>query len=243
MKFEPVPRRVRAAGGPVQVAVLMRAPASDRRGSGAVGVVVAQEQLLQGRRLADQAAHAGVAEHLDQLAEACAVDLGAQRVAVEADVLDALDPAEIAWVADHFGLDGGARQVPHRVQRAALDGPARPDDGHPLAQRLGLGQDVAGQQHRHAAVARLADALLKDVLHQRIQAAAGLVEQQQPGVRRERGDQRDLLPVALRVGAGLLGAGRGRSARSARRGARCRCRRASGPAGRWSRRRSATATA
>ena len=97
-----------------------------------------------------------------------------------------------------------AAEVPHRFQRAALDGPAGADDRHPFAQRLGLGEDVAGQQHRRAAVAGLGDALLKDVLHQRVQAAARFVEQQQPGVRRERGDQRDLLPVAFRVGARLL---------------------------------------
>ena len=67
-----------------------------------VGVVVAQEQLLQRRRLADQAAHTGVAEHPDELAEAVAVDLGAQRVALDADVLDTLDSGEIAWIAESF---------------------------------------------------------------------------------------------------------------------------------------------
>ena len=143
---------------------------------------MAQEQLLERRRLADEAAHAGVAEHPDEFAEAFAVDLGAQRVALDADVLDALDPGEIAWVADHFGLDRGAAEMPHGVQRAALDGLAGPDDGHPFAQRFGFGQDVAGQQDRRAAVARFADALLKHVLHQRVQAAARLVEQQQPGM-------------------------------------------------------------
>ena len=94
--------------------------------------------------------------------------------------------------------------MPHGVQRTALDGLAGADDGHPFAQRFRLGQDVAGQQDRRAAVARLADALLKHVLHQRVQAAAGLVQEQQPGVRREGRDQGDLLPVALRVGARLL---------------------------------------
>ena len=44
-------------------------------------VVVPQEQILQRGRLADQAAHARVAEDLDHLAEAVAVDLRAQRVA------------------------------------------------------------------------------------------------------------------------------------------------------------------
>ncbi len=168
-------------------------------------VVVPEEELLQRGRLADQAAHAGVAQHPDDFGQALAVDLGAQGMAFDADVFDAGDPAEIDGVADHLGLDRSAGQVTHRFQRAALDGTARPDDRDPVAQRLGLGEDVAGQQDRHAAVAGLADALLEHVLHQRIQAAARFVEQQQSGIRRERRDQRHLLPIALGVGARLLG--------------------------------------
>ncbi len=64
---------------------------------------------------------------------------------------------------------------------------------------------MAGQQDRAARLLRLGDRPLEDDLHQRIQACRGLVEQQQLDVRDQRGDQRDLLPVALRVGAGLLG--------------------------------------
>lgn len=60
------------------------------------GVVVAQEKLFQSRRLADQAAHTGVAQHPDEFPEALAVDLCTQRVALAADVLDALDASEIA---------------------------------------------------------------------------------------------------------------------------------------------------
>ena len=142
---------------------------------------MAQEQFFQGRRLADEAAHAGVAEHANEFPEAFAVHLGAQGVAVDADVFDALDPGEIAGITHHFGLDRGAAEMPHGVQRPALDGLAGPDDGDPFAQRLGFGQDVAGQQDRRATVARFADALLKHVLHQRVQAAARLVQQQQLG--------------------------------------------------------------
>ena len=170
---------------------------------GAVAVV-AQEELFQGRRLADQAAHARVAERPDEFAEAFAVDVGAQRGAVDADIFDAADSGEIAWVAEQFGFDRRAAEMPHRVQRPALDGLAGADDRHPFAECLGLGQDVTGQQDRRATVARFGDALLKDVLHQGVQAAARLVEEQQPGARREGRDQRDLLPVALGVGARLL---------------------------------------
>ena len=54
-------------------------------------------------------------------------------------------------------------------------------------------------------LARLLDALLEDRLLQRVEAGGRLVEQEQLDVRGERRDQRDLLPVALRVGAALLG--------------------------------------
>ena len=47
-----------------------------------VHLVVAQEQFLEGGRLADQAAHTGVAENPDQLAETVGVDLGMQDIAL-----------------------------------------------------------------------------------------------------------------------------------------------------------------
>jgi hypothetical protein len=77
-----------------------------------------------------------------------------------------------------FGGDRRAAEVPHRFQCPALDGLAGADDRHPFAQCLGLGQDVTGQQDRRAAIACFGDALLKDVLHQRVQAAARLIEEQ-----------------------------------------------------------------
>ena len=51
----------------------------------------------------------------------------------------------------------------------------------------------------------LGDARGEDLLHQRVQAGGRLVEDQQVRRRCERGDQGDLLPVALGVGAALLG--------------------------------------
>ena len=90
-------------------------------------------------------------------------------------------------------------------QGAGLDRAAVPDDGDPVAERLDLGQDVAGQQHGAVAAAHLlADHLAEHRLHQRVQAGGRLVEQQQLDVGGERGDQRHLLPVALGVGAALL---------------------------------------
>lgn len=48
--------------------------------------------------------------------------------------------------------------MPQRGQRTALDDLTGSDDGHSSAQCLWFGQDVAGQQHRHAAVARFGNA-------------------------------------------------------------------------------------
>jgi len=95
--------------------------------------------------------------------------------------------------------------MPQLGQRAALHGAAGADDAHPVAQCLHLGQDVAGQQHRAALGLHLADAVLEGTLHQRVESGGRLVQEQQFGAGRERRDQSDLLPVALGIGAGLLG--------------------------------------
>src|ERR1700727_1235229 len=85
-----------------------------------VGAVVAHEEFLQRGRLADQAAHAGVAEHPDEFAEALAVDVGVQRGPFVADVLDAADAGEIARVVEQIGRDRRPAEVPHRFQRPAF---------------------------------------------------------------------------------------------------------------------------
>ena len=90
------------------------------------------------------------------------------------------------------------------LQRPGLLRTAGADDAHPVAQRFDLGEDVARQQHGAAFGLDLADAVLEDGFHQRVETGGRLVEDQQLGVRRERGDEADLLPVALRVRAGLL---------------------------------------
>ena len=103
-----------------------------------------------------------------------------------------------------LGGDGRAGQLAQRVERARLHRAAGADDAHPIAERLDLGEDVARQQHRAALVADLLDAGLEHRLHQRVEAGGRLVEDQQLGRRRQARDQRHLLPVALRVGAGPL---------------------------------------
>ena len=116
------------------------------------------------------------------------------------------------------------------------------DDRHAVAQLLDLGEDVAREQHRPAGLARLLDAGLEDRLLQRVEARGRLVEHEQLGVGRERGDERDLLPVALRVGAALLRRVELEALEQLRAPRAGRARRAGGRAGRSPRRRSASAT-
>ena len=95
--------------------------------------------------------------------------------------------------------------MPHLGQRAHLHELARPQDAHPVAERLDLAQDVRGEEHGLAAVAGLADAVPERLLHQRVEPAGRLVEDEQVGAGHQGGDQDDLLPVPLGVGADLLG--------------------------------------
>ena len=71
--------------------------------------------------------------------------------------------------------------MPHLGQRAHLHQLPLPEDGHPVAQRLHLAQDVRREEHRLAAIARLVDAEPECLLHQRIEPAGRLVEDQQLG--------------------------------------------------------------
>ncbi len=89
-------------------------------------------------------------------------------------------------------------------ERARLDHPTGPDDAHPVAQALDLGQDVAGEQDGPAAVAEPAHAGLEAALHDRVQAGRRLVEEQQVHLGGQRCHQRHLLSVALGVGASPL---------------------------------------
>lgn len=90
------------------------------------------------------------------------------------------------------------------AQRARLDRAAVADDADAVAQGLDLGEDVARQQHRAALLAFLLDDLLEGGLHERVEAGGRFVEHEQVHAGREGGDDGDLLPVALRIGAALL---------------------------------------
>ena len=87
------------------------------------------------------------------------------------------------------------------VEGAAVDGAAEADDAHPVAERLDLGEDVAREEHGPSGLPLLGDALAEHRLHQRIEPRGRLVEDEQLDIGGESRDQRDLLAVALRVGA------------------------------------------
>ncbi len=100
--------------------------------------------------------------------------------------------------------DRRPRQLPQLRQRPRLHRLAVPDDGDPVGQHLDLGQDVTGQQHGAPGGLHLGDDLLEHRLHQRVETARRLVQDEQLDVRGQGGDEGDLLPVALGVGARLL---------------------------------------
>ena len=79
------------------------------------------------------------------------------------------------------------------------------DDRHRAAQALDLGQDMAGEQNRAALAGGPGDLLGEDPLHERIQAAGGLVEHEQPCRCCQGGHERHLLTIPLGVGPYPLG--------------------------------------
>ena len=88
-------------------------------------------------------------------------------------------------------------EVPQRLGPVDLDEAAVADDRDAVAGPLDLGQDVAGQEHRAALRAGLADQLVERLLDQRVEARRRLVQDQQVRPVLERDDQADLLLVAL----------------------------------------------
>jgi hypothetical protein len=90
------------------------------------------------------------------------------------------------------------------LQGALLDQAALAQDPDAVAQSLDLAEDVRGEEDGLAALGGLLHRLAERDLHQRVEAAGGLVENQQIGPARERGDQLHLLPVALRQRPDLL---------------------------------------
>lgn len=169
-----------------------------------LGLVVLQEQLLQRRWLADQAPHADGDEVPQHAIEFAGVHLAAHARSVDLKVEDARHSTQTVRRPRQIGDYRGTPEVPQFVERARLYRPAIADDGDSFGERLDLGQDMAGLQHR-APTALLAffDHLEEDLLFHRIQPRRRLVENQQFHVGGQRGNECDLLSVALGVGVPL----------------------------------------
>ena len=140
----------------------------------------------------------------DGLVDVAGVDVEAGAMVLDMEVVDAGQRVEARGLAHGLDRDRGAGQVPEIGERAALDPLAGADDRDAVAQRLDLGEDVAREQHRLPLRVRLLDAGAEDRLLERVEPGGRLVEQEQLGVGGERRHERDLLPVALGVGAALL---------------------------------------
>jgi hypothetical protein len=133
------------------------------------------------------------------------VDVEPHVVVVDDDVVHAGQALEVGRGRGGLRDDGGAGEVTQLIERPGLHDRALSDDRDAVAQLLDLRQDVRRQQHRAARRLRLEDAPLEDGLHQRIEPGGRLVQDQQLHVGGQSRDDGDLLPVALRVGARLLG--------------------------------------
>ncbi len=174
-----------------------RRPASHRR-SGAGTAPPAWEAY-------SEAGHPDGSESDQRPVETARVDQEFHVGALDAQVVHAGQRGEAVRRRGEVGGDRETRQVAHLGETADLDGAPVPDDAHAIGQRLDLGEDVAREKRRAALLAELDEALAEHRVHQGVEAGGGLVEQQQLDVGREGGDQRHLLPVALRVRACLLG--------------------------------------
>ena len=96
------------------------------------------------------------------------------------------------------------REVAKLGQRSLVDEAALAEDADAVAERLDLAEDVRGEEHRLPALLRLLHRLPEGHLHQRVEPARRLVEDQQVGPARERRDELHLLAVALRECPHLL---------------------------------------
>src|SRR5262249_56658425 len=82
--------------------------------------------------------------------------------------------------------------------------PSAAEDPDAAAQLCDLAEDGRREEDRLPPPLRLEHRLAEDHLHQRVEPARGLVEEEQVRARRERRDQLNLLAVSLPQGAHLL---------------------------------------
>ncbi len=166
--------------------------------------VVGEKQLLQRRLPAEQPRHPSVRQRGQQRLDRPG-HLAAQRAPLGHHAAHAGNPRQVGGFPAERRLDGDRRQVPQLAQCPCLSDPPAAQDHYPVAQRLDLAQHVGGQEDGLAAPARLGDALPEHRLHQRIEPAGRLVEDEEFRACHQCGNEQDLLAVAPGVGAHLLG--------------------------------------
>jgi len=119
---------------------------------------------------------------------------------LDLDVADAGQLLELVGrrLAAEAELDLVVGEIPEEASTRSTR-TSRPSrmDRDPIAAPLDLAQDVAGEEDRPAVGDGLAQQREEGLLDERVQAGRGLVQQQQLGLVLQRGDQADLLLVAL----------------------------------------------
>ena len=173
---------------------------------GELVAVVAQEQLLERRRLAGQAADAEAGEVLERAVELGGVDVEPGPQPVDLGVVDAGQGVEPVDGPLGLDRDRGAGQVAQlgRACPTRRCGPARMMLTRSHSASTSARMWLESSTVRPSPVISLMR-VLEHRLHQRVEPRRRLVEDEQLGVGGERGHQRHLLAVALRVGAALLG--------------------------------------
>src|SRR6266550_2758283 len=171
-----------------------------------VALVVAKEDVLQARLVAGQRDHRILGRLLDHGVSG-ALDRKPHSGAV-AQWLDLDDTFELREGVRRNRLCKGdgdlvALDVHQFVDAAHLDEAAFANDAHARARLLDLAQDVRGEKHSPALVARLSHHAGELLLVQRIEAARRFVEDEQAGAMHESLDEDDLALVAGRVLAEL----------------------------------------
>ena len=122
------------------------------------------------------------------------------RPPVDVDLADPGDAVEhAAAVAGDPQLDVALPPGQQRRDVLERDEPAAPDDRHPVADPLDLGQDVRREEDRPAGRSQVVEDLVERALHERVEALGRLVEDRQLRVVLERLDDADLLAHPARV--------------------------------------------
>ena len=163
-----------------------------------------EEELLERRLPAQQLLHSRGCQHLQQGLDRSSY-LASDKMPRHLDRGHPGDPGDVRDRTFECRLDRQGREVAHLRQRPHLNQEALAQDPDPITQGFDLAQDVRGQEDRLASLTSLMDALTKHLLHQRVEPARRLVEDEELGSGHEGGDQDQLLTIALGVGTDLLG--------------------------------------